>query len=115
LRRYGEKNFRDLFVISGKWLGVSLEMFLNSRVPVEILVDCGLISDKCRGSLQSGGEFRLGIYFSIGNITVDWVHSTWTERRGSGPRLTEAARTRGCSGALPVHGAQALVLAGARW
>jgi hypothetical protein len=25
LQRYGEKNFRDLFVISGKWLGVFLE------------------------------------------------------------------------------------------
>jgi hypothetical protein len=49
LRRYGEKNFRDLFVISGKWLGVFLEIFLNSRVPVGILVDRGLISDKCRG------------------------------------------------------------------
>jgi hypothetical protein len=49
LRRYGEKNFRDLFVISGKWLGVFLEIFLNSRVPVGISVDRGLISDKCRG------------------------------------------------------------------
>jgi hypothetical protein len=33
LQRYGEKNFRDLFVISRKWLGVFLEIFLNSRGP----------------------------------------------------------------------------------
>jgi hypothetical protein len=49
LRRYGEKNFRDLFIIFEKWLGVFLEIFLNSRIPVGILVDRNLISDKCRG------------------------------------------------------------------
>jgi hypothetical protein len=49
LQRYDEKNFRDLFVISGMWLGVFLEIFFNSRVPVGISVDRGLISDKCRG------------------------------------------------------------------
>jgi hypothetical protein len=49
LRRYGEKNFRDLFIISRKWLGVFLEIFLNSRVLVGILVDRGLVLDKCRG------------------------------------------------------------------
>jgi hypothetical protein len=100
LRRYGEKNFRDLFVISGKWLGVFLEIFLNSRVPVGISVDHGLI------------------YFSIGNATVDRVHGTWTGRRGSGPPWTEVAQTRGCSGALSVRGVRALGLAGAhrrRW
>jgi hypothetical protein len=26
LQRYDEKNFRDLFVISGKWLGLYLEL-----------------------------------------------------------------------------------------
>jgi hypothetical protein len=49
LRIYGEKNFRDLFVISGKWLGVFLEIFLNYRVPVRISVERGLISDNWRG------------------------------------------------------------------
>jgi hypothetical protein len=49
LRRYGENNFRYLFVISGKWLGVFSEIFLNSRVPIRISVDRGLISEKCRG------------------------------------------------------------------
>jgi hypothetical protein len=56
LPRYGEKNFRDLLVISGKWLGVFLEIFLNSRVPVGISVDCGLILDKCRGVLCKVGR-----------------------------------------------------------
>jgi hypothetical protein len=49
LQRYGEKNFRDLFVISGKWLGLNLEIFLDSRVPFGNSVDCGLILDKYRG------------------------------------------------------------------
>jgi hypothetical protein len=31
LQRYGEKNFEDLFVISEKWLGVYLEIFLKTR------------------------------------------------------------------------------------
>jgi hypothetical protein len=31
LRRYGEKNFRDLFVISKKWLGLIWNYFSNSR------------------------------------------------------------------------------------
>jgi hypothetical protein len=29
LQRYGEKKFRNLFVISGKWIGVFLEIFLK--------------------------------------------------------------------------------------
>jgi hypothetical protein len=31
LQRYGEKNFGDLLVISRKWLGVYLEIFLKPR------------------------------------------------------------------------------------
>jgi hypothetical protein len=31
LQKYGEKNFRDLFVISRKWLGVYLEIFSKTR------------------------------------------------------------------------------------
>jgi hypothetical protein len=63
LRRYGEKNFRDLFVISGKWLVIFLDIFLNSRVLVGISVDHGLILDKCRGffakwrAISAGGLF----------------------------------------------------------
>jgi hypothetical protein len=31
LQRYNEKNFGDLFIISGKWLGVYLEIFSKTR------------------------------------------------------------------------------------
>jgi hypothetical protein len=45
LQRYGEKNFRDLFVISIKWLGV----FLKIRGASCKCVGCGLILEKMRG------------------------------------------------------------------
>jgi hypothetical protein len=61
--------------------------------------------------LQSGKEFRLEIYFSIGNIVVDWVHDAWTRSRGSGPPWIEAVQTRGLGGALPARGVRALGLA----
>jgi hypothetical protein len=65
LRRYSKKNFRDLFVISGKWPGVFLEIFLNTRVPVGILGDCGLISDKCRGFFAKWRGISAGdLFFS---------------------------------------------------
>jgi hypothetical protein len=63
LQRYVEKNFRDLFVISGKWIGVFLEIFLNSRVSVGILVDCGLISDRCRGFYAKWWGISAGYLF----------------------------------------------------
>jgi hypothetical protein len=31
LQRYGKKNFGDLFVISGKWVGVYLKIFSKIR------------------------------------------------------------------------------------
>jgi hypothetical protein len=31
LQRYGEKNFRDLFVISGKWLGLNWNLFFGNQ------------------------------------------------------------------------------------
>jgi hypothetical protein len=49
LQRYGEKNFRDLFVISGKWLGVFLEIFLKIRGASYKDVGYGLILEKMRG------------------------------------------------------------------
>jgi hypothetical protein len=36
LRRYGEKNFRDLFVFSKKWLGLIWIFFSNSRAFMKI-------------------------------------------------------------------------------
>jgi hypothetical protein len=31
LQRYGEKSSREIFVISGNWLGLYLEIFSDSR------------------------------------------------------------------------------------
>jgi hypothetical protein len=49
LQRYGEKNFRDPFVISRKWLGVFLEIFLKIRGASCKCVGCGLILENMRG------------------------------------------------------------------
>jgi hypothetical protein len=80
LQRYGKKNYIDLFVISGKWLGVFLEIFLNSRVPVGISVDHDLISDKCRGFFAKWWGISVGDLFfnrkyhgGPGPRRVDWA------------------------------------------
>jgi hypothetical protein len=44
-RRYDQKSFGDLSVISEKWLGLYLEIFLDSRGLFQRLVDYILISD----------------------------------------------------------------------
>jgi hypothetical protein len=49
LQRYGEKGSRDLFVISRKWLGLYLEIFLDSRGSVWNIVHSDLILDKDKG------------------------------------------------------------------
>jgi hypothetical protein len=108
LRRYGEKNFRDLFVISGKWLGVFLEIFLNSMVLVGISVDHGLILNKCRGF------FAMWRVISAGGLFFNRKYHGGPGQRGSGPPWTEAVQTRGHSCALPTHDAWALGLTGAR-
>jgi hypothetical protein len=84
LRRYDEKNFRDLFVISGKWLGVFLEIFLNSRVPFGILVDRGLISNKRRGF------FAKWQGISAGDLFFNRKY-----RDGQGPRRLDRATRLG--------------------
>jgi hypothetical protein len=64
LQRYGEKSFRDLFVIFGKWLGLYLEILSDSRVLFGSLVDCGLILDMNRGLfLKLVGIFWIGFIF----------------------------------------------------
>jgi hypothetical protein len=80
LRRYGEKNFRDLFVIYGKWLGVFLEIMLKSMVPVGISVDHGSISDKCRGF------FAKWLGTSAGDLFFNRKY-----RGGPGPRCVDRA------------------------
>jgi hypothetical protein len=65
-----------------------------------------LISKKGRGlSANIAGISQAWIYFSIGNL-VDWVVQL-------GPSWTKAAWTRGCGGALPACGMQALRLVSA--
>jgi hypothetical protein len=49
LQRYGEKGSRDLFVISRKWLGLYLEIFLDSRGSVWNIVHSDWILDKDKG------------------------------------------------------------------
>jgi hypothetical protein len=53
-------------------------------------LDRGLISKKHRGSLQNGGEFWLGIYFSTDKV-VDWPGAL-------GPPWTDGDADRGCRG-----------------
>jgi hypothetical protein len=110
LQRYGEKNFRDLFVISGKWLGVFLEIFLKSMVPVGISVDRALISDKCRGFFAKWRGISAGDLFFNRKYRGGSGPDTWTGRRHSGPSWTVAAWTRGHDSALPVRSARALGL-----
>jgi hypothetical protein len=49
VKRYGSLKFQGPICDFGKWLGLYLEILLNSRVLFEILLDCGLISNKSRG------------------------------------------------------------------
>jgi hypothetical protein len=63
--------------------------------------------------MQNGKELWISqIYFLIKNL-MDRVHDAWTGRRGLGRPWTEAARIRGCGGALVVRGSRVLGLAGA--
>jgi hypothetical protein len=49
LQRCGEKKFRDLFVIFGKWLGAFLELFLKIRGASCKYVGYRLILEKMSG------------------------------------------------------------------
>jgi hypothetical protein len=87
LQRYGDKSFRDLFGISGKWLGPYLEIFLDSRGFVWNFMDCGIICNKGRGSFANMVGFPgFGFLFSIENC-MDRVHGLWTVQGMAGPRF----------------------------
>jgi hypothetical protein len=74
LQGYGEKNFRDLFVISRKWLGLYLEIFLDFRGVVRKFVDYGMILHKYRGLFVIVVKiFGLGCIFQR-KIAMDSVH-----------------------------------------
>jgi hypothetical protein len=101
--------YRDLFGIFGKWLGAFLEIF---QKPGSSRNCRGLRLDykEIEGPLcKFPGIIDFQIYFSTEN-PVDRVHSAWTGRCSLGPLWTEAARTRGCGGALSAHGTRALGL-----
>jgi hypothetical protein len=63
--------------------------------------------------MQNGKELWISrIYFPMEN-PVAQVHGAWTGWRDLSPSWTEAARTRGHGGALPVRGVRALGLTSA--
>jgi hypothetical protein len=64
LQRYGEKSFGDLFVIFGKWLGLYLEIYSESRGSIWNF--CGLRPDfvERKGPLcKVAGIFWFGFIF----------------------------------------------------
>jgi hypothetical protein len=69
-------------------------------------LDRGLISKKHRASLQNGGEFRLGIYFST-DTAVDRVHASVDWSGALGPPWIDDGVDRGGPGRSGVRtGAQ---------
>jgi hypothetical protein len=77
LKRYGEKIFRHLFGISGKWLGLYVEVLLDSRALFRIFLDYGLILDKYRKFFVKLAEiisldlFLNGQMYELGSRHVD--------------------------------------------
>jgi hypothetical protein len=101
LQRYGEKKFRDLFVISGKWPGVFLEIFLKIRGASCKYVVWGLILEKMRGLSAKCRE----MVFSRNYFVEEKTHgpSSWiSELRRPGPLWTSGyCRTRELTEARP--------------
>jgi hypothetical protein len=59
-----KKSYRDLIGISEKWLGLYLEIYLESRGSVWNFVDCGIIIYKDMGLFVIvAGIFWFWIYF----------------------------------------------------
>jgi hypothetical protein len=76
LQRYGEKKFRDLFVISEKWLGVFLEIFLKIRGASCNYVGCGLILEKMRGLSAKCREMGFSRNYFVEEKPVDQAHGS---------------------------------------
>jgi hypothetical protein len=96
-RRYDQKSFGDLSVISEKWLGLYLEIFLDSRGFVSKIGGLHLDFRLRQAVLcKRDGDFLGCIYFPMGNA-VDLVHGSRTSAR-RGPRWTE---DRATTGSLP--------------
>jgi hypothetical protein len=93
LQRYGEKKFRNLFVIFGKWLGVFLKIFLKIRGASCKYVGCGLILEKMRGLSAKCREMGFSMNYFVEEKPVDHagpVHhgSVAIATRGSSPELS---------------------------
>jgi hypothetical protein len=74
LQRYGEKKFRDLFVISGKWLGAFLELFLKIRGASCKYMGCELILEKMRGLSAKYREMEFSRNYFVEEKPVNQVH-----------------------------------------
>jgi hypothetical protein len=92
LQRYGEKKFRDLFVISGKWLGAFLELFLKIRGASCKYVGSGLILEMMRGLSAKCREMGFSRNYFIEEKPVDQVHG-----------LVDRTGPSGCSGAREIR------------
>jgi hypothetical protein len=76
LQRYGEKKFRDLFVISRNWLGVLSEIFLKIRGASCKYVGCGLILEKMRGLSAKCREMGFCRSYFLEEKPMDQVHTS---------------------------------------
>jgi hypothetical protein len=96
LQRYGEKKFRDLFVISRKWLGAFLELFLKIRGASCKYVGCGLILEKMRGLCAKCQEMKFSRNYFVEEKPMDQVHGS-VDHAGLVHHGPAAIATRGSS------------------
>jgi hypothetical protein len=96
LQRYGEKKFRDLFVISGKCLGVFLEIFLKIRGASCKYVGYVLILEKLRGLSAKCRKMGFSRNYFVKEKPVDQVHES-VDRAGPVHHGSATIATRGSS------------------
>jgi hypothetical protein len=102
LQRYGDKKFRDLFVIFRKWLEVFLELFLKIRGASYKYVGCGLILEKMRGLSAKCREMGFSMNYFVEENPVDQVHGS-VDRAGPVHHGPAAIATRGSSPELSLR------------
>jgi hypothetical protein len=89
-RRYGEKSFGDLYIISGKWLGLYLKILSDSRALFRKVWAAAWFRVTQGGLCKTGRDFWLGIYFpkeiymdsSMAHEPQRTAGPSWTENRG---------------------------------
>jgi hypothetical protein len=102
LQRYGKKKFRDLFVISRKWLGVFLEIFLKILGASCKYVGYGLILEKMRGLSAKCHEMGVSRNYFVEKKPVDQVHGS-VDRAGPVHQGPAAIAARGSSPELSLQ------------